>query len=49
MGFVKHGHKSNGEVAYAYKLGRVKVYETPRTLMEYGVKAVPQSFVYTQA
>lgn len=36
----------NREVAYAYKLGRVKVYKTPRTLMEYGVKAAPQSFVY---
>lgn len=39
----------NREIAYAYKLGRVKVYEIPRTLMEYGVKAAPQSFVYIQA
>lgn len=34
------------EVAYAYKLGKVKKYETPKTLMEYGIKAAPQSFVY---
>lgn len=39
----------NREVAYAYKLGRVKVYKTPRTLREFGVKAAPQSFVYIQA
>lgn len=34
------------EVAYAYKLGKVKKYETPKTLLEYGIKAAPQSFVY---
>lgn len=34
------------EVAYAYKLGKVKKYETPKTLMDYGIKAAPQSFVY---
>lgn len=39
----------NREIAYAYKLGRVKVYKTPRTLREFGVKAAPQSFVYIQA
>lgn len=33
-------------VAYAYKLGEVKVYETPKTLLDYGIKAAPQSFVY---
>ena len=36
----------NREIAYAYKLGEIKVYDEPRTLLEYGVKAAPQSFVY---
>lgn len=36
----------NREVAYAYKLGKVKVYDIPKTLTDYGVKAAPQSFVY---
>ncbi len=34
------------KVAYAYKIGKVKVYKTPKTLMEYGVKNAPQSFIY---
>ena len=34
------------EIAYAYKLGKVKRYETPKTLLDYGIKAAPQSFVY---
>ena len=33
-------------VAYAYHLGEVKVYESPRELSIYGIKAAPQSFVY---
>ena len=36
----------NRMVAYAYKLGKIRVYDTPNTLMDYGVKAAPQSFVY---
>lgn len=36
----------NRAVAYAYKLGKVKVYKKPKTLLEYGVKTAPQSFVY---
>ena len=36
----------NRDVAYAYKLGKVKVYKKPKTLLEYGVKTAPQSFVY---
>ena len=36
----------NRDVAYAYKLGKVKVYKKPKTLVEYGVKTAPQSFVY---
>lgn len=34
------------EVAYAYKLGKVKVYKIPKTLLEYGIKSAPQSFIY---
>lgn len=34
------------EVAYAYKLGEIKVYEQPKTLLDFGIKAAPQSFVY---
>lgn len=37
---------NNRTVAYAYKLGRIMVYDTPKTLMDYGIKAAPQSFVY---
>lgn len=36
----------NHDVAYAYKLGKIKVYDEPKTLLDYGVKAAPQSFVY---
>ncbi len=34
------------EIAYAYKLGEIKVYDEPKLLMDYGIKAAPQSFVY---
>lgn len=37
----------NGKkVAYAYKLGKVTVYNKPIELKEIGVKTAPQSFVY---
>lgn len=36
----------NREIAYAYKLGKIKVYEEPKMLIDYGIKAAPQSFVY---
>ncbi|MEG1506702.1 MAG: ASCH domain-containing protein [Bacilli bacterium] len=36
----------NRKVAFAYKLGKVKVYKKPKLLTDYGLKAVPQSFVY---
>ena len=39
-------NNANRKVAFAYKLGAVKIYDTPRTLMDYGIKAAPQSFVY---
>ena len=34
------------EVAYAYKLGKITVYDTPVELAELGIKNAPQSFVY---
>lgn len=34
--------------AYAYRLGEIKVYEEPRDLSYFGVKAAPQSFVYVR-
>ena len=37
---------SNRPVAFAYKLGAITVYDPPKTLMDYGIKIAPQSFVY---
>lgn len=34
------------DLAYAYELGEVKVFETPKALSDYGIKSAPQSFVY---
>ena len=34
------------EVAYAYKLGKITVYDNPLELFELGIKTAPQSFVY---
>lgn len=36
----------NREFAYAYKLGKIKVYDEPKSLFDFGIKAAPQSFVY---
>lgn len=36
------------KVAYAYKLGRVKVYEQPKSLLDFGLKTAPQSFAYVE-
>ena len=36
----------NRDVAYAYKLGKVKVYEQPKTLEDFGLRCAPQSFAY---
>ena len=36
----------NRTMAYAYRLGEVKVFDTPKTLLDYGVKSAPQSFIY---
>lgn len=34
------------ETAYAYKLGKVEVFESPKNLSDFGVAVAPQSFVY---
>lgn len=34
------------QVAYAYKLGTVKVYEKPKSLLDFGLRMAPQSFAY---
>lgn len=34
------------DVAYAYKLGKVRVYRRPMDLSAFGLKSAPQSFVY---
>lgn len=38
----------NREIAYAYKLGKIKVYEKPKELAEFGLKTAPQSFAYAK-
>lgn len=38
----------NREVAYAYKLGKIKVYKEPKSLIDFGVRYAPQSFVYVK-
>lgn len=39
---------ANRSVAYAYQLGELQKFDTPKTLAEYGFKAAPQSFVYVE-
>jgi len=36
----------NRKTAYAYELGEVKVYDSPKNLEEFGLKRAPQSYVY---
>ena len=38
----------NRNIAYAYKIGKVCVYEEPKELLEFGLKYAPQSFVYVK-
>lgn len=38
----------NRDIAYAYRLGKVKVYDKPKSLTEFGLTYAPQSFVYIQ-
>lgn len=34
------------DIAYAYKLGKVKVYSKPKSLEDFGLTYAPQSFAY---
>lgn len=34
------------KMAYAYKLGKVKVYGEPKKLTDFGLRTAPQSFAY---
>ena len=36
----------NRSIAYAYKLGKIKVYEKPIKLSDIGIMNAPQSFMY---
>ena len=36
----------NKDVAFAYKLGKVTVYDNPKTLKDIGINYYPQSYVY---
>lgn len=36
------------QVAYAYKLGEVKAYEKPKSLLDFGLRMAPQSFAYVK-
>ncbi|SRR5690554_733032 len=36
----------NREVAFAYKLGKVVTFESPKSLVDFGLNYAPQSFVY---
>ena len=39
----------NRKIAYAYRLGKVKVYDQPKELFEFGLKTAPQSFAYVNS
>lgn len=40
---------ADSKTAYAYELGDVTVYDKPKSLLDYGIKSAPQSFVYLNA
>lgn len=44
--FFKYFNGKN--IAYAYKLGNVTKYHTPKTLNDFGINYAPQSFIYIQ-
>lgn len=39
---------ANHPVAYAYQIENVKTFDSPRTLLDYGLKHAPQNFVYVE-
>ena len=38
----------NKDIAFAYKLGKVIVYDKPKTLKDLGINYYPQSHVYLE-
>ena len=36
----------NRNLAFAFELGKIKIFENPKTLDQYGLKVAPQSFCY---
>lgn len=38
----------NKDIAFAYKLGKVFVYDKPKTLKDFGINYYPQSYVYLE-
>lgn len=36
----------NKDLAIAYKLGNIKIYDEPKNLIDIGINYVPQSFIY---
>lgn len=36
------------KIAHAYHLGKIKIFEKPKKLSDYGIKSAPQSFVYIE-
>ena len=36
------------KTAYAYKLGKVEIFKSPKNLSDFGVAVAPQSFVYIE-
>lgn len=36
-------------IAYAYEIGKVKVFDKPLDLIDFGIKSAPQSFVYIRS
>lgn len=36
------------QVAYAYRLGEIKVYERLKSLLDFGLRIAPQSFAYVK-
>lgn len=48
-GITRNKYRSYFEgcnTAYAYQLGELSVFDEPKELSEFGIKTVPQSFVY---
>ncbi len=38
----------NRKVAYAYRLGKIKIFDEPKELIDFGLRVAPQSFAYVK-